>query len=77
MIRLSIKGTRSQTDAALHAHGIHVATFVDEYRNANSGTCFWDVSESHRDTVVRWYCENPRDCVEDVGYPPGTLLHHN
>lgn len=69
-IRISVKGTCGQAQAALIARGIR-GVLVTQGR---FGT-FWDVPATAIAKVVSWHCE-PAVCSEETGFPAGTLLHH-
>lgn len=49
---------------------------VGEFKSTNNNRSYWDVLETYRPKLVTWYAE-PTMPERGVGYPPGTLLHHN
>lgn len=70
MIRIVLKGTVAQTNAALRARGIRNAQVMSH--NARYNETIWRVASDNEPRVVAWFAESPHGAP----YPVGTMLFY-
>lgn len=74
MISLLIKGDMFVACAALRERGIfyHAMSQWFDHRWETRASCY----PRHLSAVIAWFNE-PDECVQGQGYPPGSLLHYS
>ncbi len=78
-IRIRVKGDMNAAIAAMSERGLHTTgPWAAQLVGVSGSVTTWSVrpSRAAHAAVVSWFCE-PAVCEEEVGFPPGTLLHHS